>query len=77
MRWRRESALDVCTGTFGLFVFVSPWLFAYASEVARIDVWATGAAIATLVPGGASENQDSAAHPAASRNCDQEVERFC
>lgn len=43
MRWRRESALDVYTGTFGLFLFVSPWLFAYANEAARIDVWASGA----------------------------------
>jgi hypothetical protein len=48
MRWRRQSALDVYTGSFGLFLFVSPWLFAYAGEVARIDVWASGAAIAAL-----------------------------
>jgi hypothetical protein len=45
MKWRRVSALDVYTGSFGLFLFVSPWLFAYATEVARIDVWASGAAI--------------------------------
>jgi hypothetical protein len=48
MRWRRESALDVYTGLFGLFLFVSPWLFAYAGEVARIDVWTSGAAIAAV-----------------------------
>ena len=48
MRWRRQSALDVYTGSFGLFLFVSPWLFAFAGKVARIDVWATGAAIAAL-----------------------------
>ena len=46
MGWRRESALDVYT--FGLFLFVSPWLFAYANEVARIDVWASGAAITAI-----------------------------
>ena len=48
MRWRRQSALDFYTVTFGLFLFVSPWLFAYANEAARIDVWASGAAIAAL-----------------------------
>jgi hypothetical protein len=48
MRWRRESALDVYTGAFGLFLFASPWLFAYANEKARIDVWASGAAIVAV-----------------------------
>jgi hypothetical protein len=48
MRWRRQSALDVYTGSFGLFLFVSPWLFAFAGKVARIDVWASGAAIAAV-----------------------------
>jgi SPW repeat len=44
MGWRRESALDVYTGSFGLILFLSPWLFVHANEVARIDVWASGAA---------------------------------
>jgi hypothetical protein len=48
MRWRHESALDVYTGSFGFLLFVSPWLFAYANEVARIDVWASGVAIAAM-----------------------------
>jgi len=48
MGWRRESALDVYTGSFGLFLFVSPWLFAYANEVTRIDIWASGAAITAI-----------------------------
>jgi hypothetical protein len=47
-KWRRESALDVYTGSFGLFLFVSPWLFAYASEAARIDLWASGAAVVAI-----------------------------
>jgi hypothetical protein len=46
MGWRRESALY--TASFGLFLFVSPWLFAYASEVARIDVWAGSAAVVAI-----------------------------
>jgi hypothetical protein len=29
-------------------VFVSPWLFAYANENARLDLWASGAAIAAI-----------------------------
>src|SRR6202020_1942817 len=48
LEWRRESALDVYTGSFGFFLFASPWLFAYASERARIDIWASGAAIAAI-----------------------------
>jgi hypothetical protein len=48
MGWRRESALDVYTGSFGLFLFVSPWLFEYDNEVTRIDVWASGAAITAI-----------------------------
>jgi hypothetical protein len=48
MRFRRESALDCYTVAFGLFLFVSPWLFAYANEGARIDLWASGTAIAAM-----------------------------
>jgi hypothetical protein len=48
MKLRRESALDVYTVSAGLFLFVSPWLFAYVNEDARIDLWACGAAIAAL-----------------------------
>ena len=48
MRLRRASALDVYEVAFGLFLFVSPWLFAYVSEKARIDIWASGAAIAAI-----------------------------
>ncbi|MDB5607926.1 MAG: putative rane protein of unknown function [Bradyrhizobium sp.] len=42
------SVLDFYTVSFGLFLFVSPWLFAYASEPVRIDIWASGAAIAAI-----------------------------
>jgi hypothetical protein len=47
-KWRRECALDVYTGSFGLFLFVSPWLFAYANEAARVDLWASGAAVVAI-----------------------------
>ena len=48
MKWRRQSALDFYTAAFGLFLFVSPWLFAYADKNARLDLWASGAAIAAI-----------------------------
>jgi hypothetical protein len=48
MKFRRVSALDCYAVAFGLFLFVSPWLFAYVSEKVRIEVWAAGAAIAAI-----------------------------
>jgi len=48
MKWRRLSALDFYTAAFGLFLLVSPWLFAYADQNARLDLWASGAAIAAI-----------------------------
>jgi hypothetical protein len=41
-------ALDFYETAFGPFLFVSPWLFAYVSEEARVEVWAAGAAIAAI-----------------------------
>ena len=48
MTFRRASALDCYAAVFGLFLFASPWLFAYVSEKVRIEVWASGAAIAAV-----------------------------
>lgn len=48
MTFRRTSALDCYAAFFGLFLFASPWLFAYVSEKVRIEVWASGAAIAAV-----------------------------
>lgn len=48
MKLRRIAALDCYTGAFGLFLFISPWLFAYVSEKARMDIWTSGAAIAAI-----------------------------
>jgi hypothetical protein len=45
-RWRREAVLDLYSLMVGLFLFASPWLFAFANENARIDIWATSALIA-------------------------------
>jgi hypothetical protein len=46
MKWRRESVLELYNLMFGLVLFFSPWLFAYASEDARVDLWTSGAVIA-------------------------------
>ncbi|SDT55195.1 SPW repeat protein [Bradyrhizobium canariense] len=48
MKLRGISALDCYTMAFGLFLFISPWLFAYVSERARVDIWTSGAAIAAI-----------------------------
>jgi hypothetical protein len=48
MTFRRVSALDGYAAAFGLFLFVSPWLFAFVSERVRIEVWAAGAAIVAI-----------------------------
>ena len=45
LKWRRESILDVYELLFGLFLFFSPWLFAYAQSTSRLDAWLSGAAI--------------------------------
>lgn len=44
--WRSESILDIYNLSFAAFLFVSPWLFAYAHQTARIDILVSSAAIA-------------------------------
>jgi SPW repeat len=48
LKRRPESVLDIYNLVLGLFVFVTPWLFSYANEGARVDVWASGAAIVVV-----------------------------
>lgn len=48
LKWRRESALDIYNLALALFLFVTPWLFAFASEDAKIDLWVSGALIAVI-----------------------------
>lgn len=45
MRWRGDSVLDIYNLAFAVFLFVSPWIFAYAQESARLDIWISGAAV--------------------------------
>jgi SPW repeat len=47
-KWRRESALDVYNLILALFLFFTPWLFGYASEGAKIDLWTSGTLIAVI-----------------------------
>jgi SPW repeat len=46
LRHRTDAILDVYKLLLGAFLFVSPWLFAFAHSVAGTDVWVSGAAIA-------------------------------
>ena len=48
LKWRSESVLDIYKLLLALFLFVTPWLFAYANEEAKIDLWVSSAAIVVL-----------------------------
>lgn len=47
-KWRHEAALDFYNLFLGLFLFVSPWLFAIAGGEVRNEIWASGALIALV-----------------------------
>lgn len=42
------AILDVYNLSLAVFLFVSPWLFAYANGAARFDLWASSTLIAVL-----------------------------
>ncbi len=42
-RWRRETILDLYNLVLATFLFLAPWLFAYAHGVARADDWISSA----------------------------------
>ncbi len=44
--WRRETILDLYNLVLGGFLFLAPWLFAYAYGVARADDWVCSAIVA-------------------------------
>ena len=46
--WRRESALDVYNLLFAVVLLAAPWLFALTNSTGKIDLWASGAAIAAI-----------------------------
>jgi hypothetical protein len=44
----RGAILDVYNLSLAVFLFVSPWLFAYANGAVRFDFWASSTLIAVL-----------------------------
>lgn len=48
IKWRRESILDVYQMALGLFLFLSPWLFAFPHSVSRVDDWMIGLAVVAV-----------------------------
>jgi predicted cobalt transporter CbtA len=45
LTWRRQSPLDMYKLVFGLLLLLSPWLFAFTSQAARMDAWVVGLAL--------------------------------
>ncbi len=45
---RRESVLDIYNLVLGAFLVLSPWLFAYARQSARLDAWGSGLVIVAM-----------------------------
>lgn len=48
LNWRRESIFDIYELALGLFLFVSPWLFAYAKTTIRLETWLSSAAVVAI-----------------------------
>jgi hypothetical protein len=46
--WRRESALDLYNLFFAVVLLAAPWLFTLTNSAGKLDLWATGAAIAVI-----------------------------
>jgi len=46
--WRRESALDIYNFVLAVILLASPWLFTMTNTTARIDLWATSAAVIAI-----------------------------
>ena len=46
--WRRESALDIYNFVLAVILLASPWLFTMTNTTARIDLWASSAAVIAI-----------------------------
>jgi SPW repeat len=46
--WRRESPLDLYNLLLAVALLSAPWLFTLTNSVGRLDLWVSGAAIATV-----------------------------
>jgi SPW repeat len=47
-KWRKESVLDIYNLLLALFLFATPWFFAYGNADAEIDLWGSSAAVAAV-----------------------------
>jgi hypothetical protein len=47
-KWRNESFVDVINLILGAWLFVTPWLFGFASGAAGWNAWIMGALIAVV-----------------------------
>jgi SPW repeat len=48
LKWYKESILDIYSLLLALFLFATPWLFAFRNGEAKMDVWASSAAVAVV-----------------------------
>jgi hypothetical protein len=46
--WRRESALDLYNLLLAVVLLAAPWLFTLTNSTGKLDLWASGAAIAVI-----------------------------
>ncbi len=46
--FRKETVLDIYNLLLALFLFATPWFVAFANGEARVDIWASSAAIAIV-----------------------------
>jgi SPW repeat-containing protein len=51
LHWRRESIIDVYQLALGVFLFISPWLFAFTRSTVRVETWAVGIALIAMSAG--------------------------
>ncbi len=47
-KWRNEAVIDVVNLALAAFLFLSPWIFGFTSEMARHTSWMPGVAIGTV-----------------------------
>jgi SPW repeat len=58
IRWRKESILDIYKLVFGLLLLLSPWMFAFSYQPARIDSWTTGLLVVVVALGSLAAYDD-------------------
>ena len=46
--WKTEALVDVTNLALGVFLFLSPWIFGFTSDLAKHTSWIAGATIAIV-----------------------------